>query len=333
VLLPTIKISNFYRTCRVFLRGVFLLLACSFLLSFCKYSNSSGRETWNNKELFTAEGYAFPYDLNTVDSEFRLPLYLEEISGLAWYRKGKLACVQDEKANIYILRLEEDIEISKHDFGKDGDYEDIATDGEKIYVLRNDGTIFRIKDLKEKEIKVKKYKTPLSVRNDTEGLAYDPLSGSLFIACKGSPSLDNENTYQGYRAVYRFDLDTKELNEKPHFLVDLNSLNSYRDQGMFNSFSLKLAKKLRFIDSETSFQPSGIAIHPLYGDVYLISSVGKLLIVMDRRGKILDIRELDPVQFRQPEGICFSPEGDLFISSEGQGGKGYILQFIPRSHE
>lgn len=333
VLLPTIKIRFFYRIRRVFLRGLFLMLACSFLLSFCKYSNSSGRVTWNNKELFSAEDYVFPYDLNTTDSEYRLPSYLEEISGLAWYRKDKLACVQDEKANIYILKLKKDIEISRHDFGKDGDYEDIATDGEKIYVLRNDGTIFRIKDLKDEEIKVKKYKTPLSGRNDTEGLAYDRLTGSLFIACKGSPSLEKDNPYQGFRAVYRFDLETKELLEKPHFLVDLNSLDSYRDQGTFNRFSLKLAKKLRLIDSETSFQPSGIAIHPLYGDVYLISSIGKLLIVMDRRGKILDIQDLDPTQFRQPEGICFSPEGDLFISSEGQGGKGYILKFKPLSHE
>ena len=42
---------------------------------------------------------------------------------------------------------------------------------------------------------------------------------------------------------------------------------------------------------------------------------------------VLDVKELDPNEFRQPEGICFSPSGDMFISSEGQGGKGYILEF------
>ena len=59
----------------------------------------------------------------------------------------------------------------------------------------------------------------------------------------------------------------------------------------------------------------------------MISNIGKLLIVMDRRGEILDIHALDIKLFRQPEGICFSPSGDLFISNEGQGGKGYILKF------
>ena len=88
-----------------------------------------------------------------------------------------------------------------------------------------------------------------------------------------------------------------------------------------------MAKRLRIIESETSFQPSGIAIHPLTGEIFIISSVGKLLIILDRYGKVLDVKELDPVIFRQPEGICFSPEGEMYISNEGQGGEGYVLKF------
>jgi uncharacterized protein YjiK len=30
---------------------------------------------------------------------------------------------------------------------------------------------------------------------------------------------------------------------------------------------------------------------------------------------------------KQPEGICFAPEGDLYISSEGRGADGFILRF------
>ena len=88
-----------------------------------------------------------------------------------------------------------------------------------------------------------------------------------------------------------------------------------------------MAKRLRLIESETSFKPSGIAIHPIDGEVYIISSVGKLLIILNRSGKVQNVIELDPKIFRQPEGICFSPKGDMFISNEGQGGKGYILKF------
>ncbi len=116
-------------------------------------------------------------------------------------------------------------------------------------------------------------------------------------------------------------------------LINLNDLDSYNDRSTFSKFSSKLAKKLHLVDSETSFKPSGLSIHPLSGDIYLISSIGKLLIVMDRSGKILDIHELDDKIFRQPEGICFSPSGDLYISNEGQGGKGYILKFKPLNNE
>ena len=37
-----------------------------------------------------------------------------------YYQKDKLACVQDEKAHIYIVELGKKIEISRYDFGKQG---------------------------------------------------------------------------------------------------------------------------------------------------------------------------------------------------------------------
>jgi len=283
--------------------------------------------------MYAAEEYSFPYILDKPDTRYQLPPYLEEISGLAYCQKDKLACVQDERANIYVLKFGKELDISTYKFGKDGDFEDIAIVNKTAYVLRNDGRIFRVKDFTNKENKVKKYKTPLSEKNDTEGMAYDPLSNSLLIACKGSPSIEKDNLHNGYRAVYRFDLDSKELIIRPDMLINLNDLDSYKDRSTFSKFSSKLAKKLHLVDSETSFKPSGLSIHPLSGDIYLISSIGKLLIVMDRSGKILDIHELDDKIFRQPEGICFSPSGDLYISNEGQGGKGYILKFKPHTNE
>jgi hypothetical protein len=59
----------------------------------------------------------------------------------------------------------------------------------------------------------------------------------------------------------------------------------------------------------------------------MISSRGKILLILDRQGNVLHLVDLDPKTFRQPEGMCFSPAGDLFISNEGKGGKGTILRF------
>lgn len=280
-----------------------------------------------NREKITTDNKLFAYDLKNPDANFKLPSYLEEISGLSYYGKDKIACVQDEKANIYILSIEKDKIIKAYKFGEDADYEDIAIIDKTAYILRNNGQIFRVKNFENKDLKVKKFQTPLKEKNDTEGMAFDALSNSLLISCKGSPSIEKENPYEGYKAVYRFDLEKEKLNKTPHYLIDLERLDGYIDHNVFTKLSIQFAKRLGFIESETNFQPSGIAIHPLSAQIYIISSVGKLLIIMSNSGEILDVRELDSTIFRQPEGICFSPVGDLFISNEGRGGKGYILKF------
>lgn len=269
----------------------------------------------------------FAYTLEKPDDRYKLPAYLEEISGLSFYGKGKMACIQDEKAIIYVLNLKQESIVKKYDFGKDADYEDIAVTGKTAFVLRNNGDIYRIKDFRKKDRKIKKYETPLKEKNDTEGLAYDPLSSSLLIACKGSPSIEKDKLYEGYKAIYKFDMEEEELIKEPLILIDLDRIDSYKDQNTFSKLSLRVAKRLHLIESESNFQPSGLAVHPIYGEIYIISSVGKMLMVLDRHGKIKDVRELDPFLFRQPEGICFSPSGDMYISNEGKGGKGYILKF------
>ncbi len=294
------------------------LVICTMLVSFCN-PGTEGKIP-PAKDLLR-------YNLEAPDARYSLPKYLEEISGLSYYGKGKIACVQDEKAHIYILNLEKEKIIAKYDFGSDADYEDISVVGSTAYILRNNGDIYRIKKFKKKDRKIKKFPTPLKEKNDTEGMVYDPGSNSLLIACKGSPSIEKESLYEGYKAIYRFDLEKGKLVKTPHILIDLERLDSYLDQSAFTKFSVRVAKKLRLIESETSFKPSGIAIHPIDGEIYIISSVGKLLIILNQSGKVLNVIELDPKLYRQPEGICFSPTGDMYISNEGKGGKGYILKF------
>ncbi|MCK4345875.1 MAG: hypothetical protein KAX05_11375 [Bacteroidales bacterium] len=276
--------------------------------------------------------HKIPYDLANPDTKYILPDFLQEISGMSYYDKDKIACIQDEKAIIYILTLEKKKITSKYYFGKGGDYEGIAIAGKTAFALKNCGEIYEIENFNKKDRKVKKYKTPLSLKNDTEGLCFDPGTNSLLIVCKGSQSIEKENAFEGHRSIYSFDLEEKKLNKKPHYLIDLKKIDNYKDYSLFTKFSIKIAKKLRLIENEIIFQPSGIAIHPIHDEIYIISNIGKLLIVLDRSGKVLDVKDLDSKLFIQPEGICFSPGGDLFISNEGQGGKGYILRFKYQRH-
>jgi len=63
----------------------------------------------------------------------------------------------------------------------------------------------------------------------------------------------------------------------------------------------------------------------------VISSTGKAMIVFDQSGVIVGYYMLPRKIFEQPEGICFSANGDLYISSEGVDKKARIAKFILKS--
>ena len=80
-----------------------------------------------------------------------------------------------------------------------------------------------------------------------------------------------------------------------------------------------------------NFNPSAIAVHPVTHDVYLfqreIISAWQFspTMVILKSFQFID-KDLMP----QPEGICFSPEGKLYISSEGKKGEpGNLFEFDP----
>lgn len=272
-----------------------LILSCNYAPT--DYNSSMIKKGINNSDL----KMSFPYNLNNPDDKYTLPENLTEVSGIAFIDGNKILCIQDEKADIYVVDFGSKEVLQKFKFGKDGDFEDIATVNQTVYVLRSDGHIFEIEDFDKKSIRVTDHNTPLSSKNDTEGLTYDERSNSLFIACKGTPDL-KDSEYRKSKAVYYFDLQLKKLKREPAFLVDLKKLDG--------------------------FKPSGIAVCPVTEEIYLISGSNRVLISVGRDGKTLEIHQLDPALFRQPEGICFSPTGDLYISNEGSGKRGNIYKFI-----
>lgn len=280
------------------------------------------------------KGNSIPYNLKNPDTVYHLPGYLKEISGISCYKKNKIACIQDEKANIYIYDLKKKKVTLKIDFGKDDDFEDIAIVGDNAFILGSDGTLFKVENFKTSKIKTIKIKTSLSNKNDTEGLFFDKSTNSLLIACKGSPSINNKELYDGFKAIYRFDLKSNRLIAKPAYLVDLSKIDRPNNTGTVGSFFIETAKKLKLANDDSSFYPSGIAIHPIDKEkIYIISSIGKLLIIMNRQGQIMNVIKLDKRIFNQPEGICFSEVGDLFISNEGKNGGGNILKFNLLGHK
>ncbi|MEO1259403.1 MAG: SdiA-regulated domain-containing protein [Bacteroidota bacterium] len=267
--------------------------------------------------------YKFRYDLKNPDETIKLSSKLVEISGLSLSPDGQhIIAVNDEEGKIFYLNKKTG-EIEKTvKFGKSGDYEGLETVDDKIFVVKNNGDIYRVKDLDKEEPKTKDYNTELNSSFDVEGLGYDAKSNQLLLACKGKAG-DGDNM-KGKRAVYSFDLEQHKLSKQPAYLIDRNTIGKYfKSDGV----SQQLVDLLTPEYASDAFGPSGIAIHPKTSDICIVSSVGKLFLILDRSGKIVYMQKLDASIYRQPEGICFDKDGTLYISSEGKGGKGRLFKF------
>ena len=107
------------------------------------------------------------------------------------------------------------------------------------------------------------------------------MNNRLLVACKEHGDKDQ----RGYFFIYAFSLDTKKYVKEPVFKVKRKTVHE-------------------------NFKPSGIAIHP-GGNIYILSSFSKTLLVLSSEGSILNNLQLSEYIFHQPEGITFNSDGDL----------------------
>jgi uncharacterized protein YjiK len=254
----------------------------------------------------------FTYNLAEPLETIKLPKALKEISGLTWWDDNQVAGIQDEDGFVFIIDVNKEEIVEREKFTKDGDYEGIALAKNKLYITRSDGKLFRVKSFDKKDQKTKDYKTDLGYANDIEGLCYDPIDDALLLVCKEKSGIKKNKKHK--RAIFAFDLKTKELRKKPWMLIDTRELKQF----VFNETGS---------DKKFNFRPSGIEVHPITGNLFIISAVGHLIIEIDRTGKFIACSHLPRKDFKQPEGITFDPEGNLYISNEGRDKSANILKF------
>lgn len=269
--------------------------------------------------------YEFAYRLDNPAATFSLAGKLKEISGLGLTSDGQyLVANNDEQGKIFLLDKTSGKIVNEINFAEGGDYEGIEMVDETVFVVKSDGTVFEVKNPGKPNQVTNTYKTSLETVQDVEGLGYDPNTGFLLLACKGKAGKGDE--FKRKRAVYAFDLGQKILVEKPILLIDRDEIQKWADKGK-ESLTKKLAEFFEPSLANDAFAPSGIALHPLTREFYILSSMGKIVVVLDASGKILHIEPLDPGLHKQPEGICFDRDGTLFISNEGKDGKGKLMRF------
>jgi DNA-binding beta-propeller fold protein YncE len=250
-------------------------------------------------------GYFFRKTKSKADYEIENPVFqqylsenLKEISGISHYAHNQIISINDEIGRLFIYDFNKQEIIDTLDFDVDGDYEDVVFLENIAYILRSDGNIIAF------DINTKNTKTFDGSHNDVEeyeGLGFEPKTNSLLLAAK---------IMQGDKTIFQYDLNNEKLTKK--FKIQKEDISKNGKHGK-------------------EFKPSGIAVHPKTNEIYVLASAGKKLLVLNENGKKLHQYNLDEDQFPQPEGICFTPNGDLIISSEGKKDQASISYFSYKS--
>lgn len=285
-------------------------------------ANTKSRKV-DAREVMTAKPFA--YDLNNPAWEVKLPDDLHEVSGLAVVDSNELALVQDEHGLIFIFDLTSKEISNRYRFKRNGDFEGVEVRGETAYVLRSDGDVYEVFNYRSETRVVESHETALSTANDTEGLGFDPVSGLLLISSKESDKLMGTK-YKDKQVIVSFDPETKSLRPNPFMVIDLKDIKRFLEKNASSKDEKKFAKKFDE-DKNSSFRPSAISVHPFTHEIYLLASNGNMLLVLDRKFRIVQAKHLPGKKFPQPEGMCFDLKGNLYISNEGNMGAGTLRKY------
>ncbi|MGE5108518.1 MAG: SdiA-regulated domain-containing protein [Sphingobacteriales bacterium] len=229
---------------------------------------------------------------------------LDEISGIVFKNDSEIVAENDEEGKIFIINPAKSKQPRSWSAAKAGDFEDITFTGTDWYLLRSDGNIYLLKDPFTDSTTHEKFPSPFT-ESEFEGLYYDEGRKSLMMVCK-SCSMDNEKKFV---SVFAFDATAKTWKTEPAFQIDIKSI------------AAKIKK------DKLHFKPSAATINPMDKNLYILSSINKLLVVADVNGVVKDVYELPVSEFKQPEGISFAPNGDMYISNEASDGTANILLF------
>lgn len=291
---------------------IMLILLFALSIAYLLYSEQPEGSIFQAQD---AGEFSFDYSLSEPSQTIYLPDQLREVSGLAWAGNDEILAIQDEDGIVFSYDIKKRDIIKKTKFGKPLDYEGIAKTEDNVYVLEMDGDIFEIDTLSGPEVESNKYETELNYKQNAEGICYDPKDNRLLIALKDHREEGNPEQGEGYRRlIYAFDVQDRTLSTNPVLWID----------------ELELGRMIYQKEKSYEFKPSGIAVHPQNGYIYVVAAVGRLLLVMDRNSRILYAERLDASLFPQPEGIAFADDGRLFLSSEGRGGRGRLMIYNPK---
>jgi len=296
---------------------LFTLLLAITLISCNNPIKDNNANSQNNKKVIT------PLE-NTVHE---LPEELNEISGITFLNDSIVAAIEDEEGIIYYYNINQKSIIKKQNFAEKDDYEDLVKAGKDLYTITSKGLIHEIKDFESAKPVIRSFKTPFSKENDIEGLTYDAKKHRLLIAPKEA-GLDMDKKT---KEIYAFDLKTMTLQTAPVYTIHLPEIEAQFQGDALEESSKKFLKALGNHNMNKVFRTSALTINETTGETFILSAINGLIIVLTPEGILKKLIQLSGPEYKQPEGIAFSPNGKLYISNEGN--KSGIGNIIELKHE
>ena len=292
-------------------------LSCAIFILLLNSSCSEKKDDKKEEPIKPVSLQSINYDLSHPLKKWSLSDSLAELSGIAWLRADRFLAIEDIHPILYELDLRDTsgIIVKKTEFRKAEedkmDFEDLVVVNDTIYALWSHGAIFKIVK-QDTGVTSNRTKTWLKKDNNTEGLAYDPVSGNLLVACKEASGIENEK--KSTRAIFEFDRKADSLKPDPFMLIKKDDFEAIAGERI-------------------DFYPSAIAVHPTTHDIYILSTKEiKAIAQFGYDKKLKGFDYIDKEMLPQPEGICFDPQGNLYISTESRHHlPPYIYKFALKS--
>ncbi|MEQ8330756.1 MAG: SdiA-regulated domain-containing protein [Longimicrobiales bacterium] len=246
------------------------------------------------------------YRFDQPQGRWRLPNALEEISGLATAPDGRLFGHGDEVAVIFELDPTDGSVVKRFRLGNTpapGDFEGLAIVGDRFFLITSRGWLYETREADDDHAAPYRVTdTGLGASCEVEGLAHDPATGSLLAACKEvAPA-------RPHAVLPRIPLDPASPPLDP-LIVPWSALTAF--------------------GVAAEWHPSGVEVEARSGRILVVAARQRLLVELDRAGRVLGVVELPRSVHRQPEGVAFGTDGSLFVADEGDGRRARLTVYPP----
>lgn len=295
---------------RMLRNNIITIFAFIALLAFIAGCNSKKHKV----DLTSGE-----YDLNKPE-KLVLSDALAEISGISFYAKdSSVFAISDETGYLYKIRLQKGFRTEEWLFDKKRDFEDVVLHDSSFYILESTGNIEKItvvpRSKPDAQDTILNHRSVFPgdnrLKREFESLYYDNEYNGFVMICKDCEDDDSKST-----TAWLYD-----------------PIQDKYTQSIFKIPVDDVAKKLGV--DKVKLRPSAAAINPLTRDVWVVCSVNGLIVVIDHKGNMKDVYTLNTGIFNKPEGITFTPWGDLLISNEAgdKYSSATLLIFKPKKNK